>query len=107
MEGAAADALVGDLTKPAFDQIQPGTAGGNEVHVEPRMPLQPPLDLGMLVRGVVVHDQVQVQVRRRLFVDQLQELDPLLMPMRGMQVPITLPSGILKAANKVVVPLRL
>ena len=39
------------------------------------------LHLGVLVRGVVVHDQVQVQLVRRLRVDQSQELDPLLMPM--------------------------
>jgi hypothetical protein len=38
-EHAAADSLVGDLAEPAFDQIQPRTAGGNEVKVEPLVTL--------------------------------------------------------------------
>jgi hypothetical protein len=36
------------------------------VHVEARMPFEPRLDLGMLVRGVVVGDQMDVEVRWRL-----------------------------------------
>jgi len=35
------------------------------------MATQPTLDTGMLVGGVVVHDQVQVQFARRLLVDAL------------------------------------
>lgn len=38
-------------------------------------------DLSVLVRSVVVHDQVQVQFGRRLGVDVLQELQPFLVPM--------------------------
>ena len=39
---------------------------------------QPPLDLGVLVRRVVVQDQVDVQLRRHLPVDQAQERQELL-----------------------------
>ena len=35
----------------------------------------------MFVRGIVVHDQVQVERRIGLFIDQLQELDPFLVTM--------------------------
>lgn len=82
-ERAASDAVVGDFAKPAFDQIQPGTAGGREMDVKSSMPFQPRLDLRMLVRCVVVHDQVQVQLRRSFGVDLLEELDPLLVTVLG------------------------
>ena len=44
------------------------------------MATQPTLDTGMLVGGIVVLDQVQVQFARRLLVDALQEADEFLMP---------------------------
>ena len=40
---------------------------------------QPALDASMLVGGVVVHDQVQVEFFRSLLVDALQEADEFLM----------------------------
>lgn len=52
-------------------------------HDQPRwqvklmMSFEPCLDLRMFVRDVVVDNQVDVQVRRSLLVDQVQELDPL------------------------------
>ncbi len=81
VEGPTTNPLVGDLAKPTFHQIQPRTARWNEVDVKPWMSFQPRLDLGMFVRVVVVHDQVQVQTRWRPLLDQLKELDPLLMAM--------------------------
>ena len=36
-EGAAPDTFVSDLAKPAFDKVQPRTAGGDEVQVEAGM----------------------------------------------------------------------
>ena len=66
--------------KPALDRIEPRGAGGREVHDEARVLGQPLLDVGMLVGGVVVHDQVQLQVLGRLALDQAQEFEPLLMP---------------------------
>src|SRR5690606_15092513 len=64
-EDAAADALGGDLGKPALDEVEPGSAGGGEVHVEAGMLGKPRPDLGVLVGGVVVGDDVQVQVLGR------------------------------------------
>ena len=58
-ERAAADALPGDLRKPAFDQAEPGTARGNEVKMEAWMAGQPPARGATLVGAGVVDDQVQ------------------------------------------------
>ena len=44
------------------------------------MPLQPLLHVGMFVRTVIVHNQVQSQVRRPLSIQTAQELQELLMP---------------------------
>lgn len=48
--------------------------------MEPWMPLEPLLDDGMLVSGVVVHDQVQLQAFGCFPVDLFQKGQPLLMP---------------------------
>jgi len=39
-EAASPDGFVGDLAEPAFDEVQPGRAGGDEVEVEPRVLLR-------------------------------------------------------------------
>ena len=75
-ECAATQSLLGDFPKPTLDHVQPRTARRNEMHVEPRMPFQPRLHTRMFMRRVVVHDHVQVQVRRRFLVNLPQELDP-------------------------------
>ncbi len=51
------------------------------MQVEAGMAFQPRLDARMLVRPVVVDDQMQVQIQWCLDVDQLQEADEFLMPM--------------------------
>ena len=43
------------------------------------MPLQPGLDLLVLVRRVVVHDQVEVQIGRCFPVHEVEKPDPFLM----------------------------
>ena len=66
-EDSIADAVVCNVTKPAFDHIQPRTARGCEMQVESRMFLEPLRHVGVLVRGVVVDDQMQVQITALLF----------------------------------------
>ena len=61
----------------------------------------------MLVRGVVVGDQVHVEVLRRLGVDPAQELEPLLVPVPRHALADHLPVATSSAANNVVVPWRL
>src|SRR3954453_2781383 len=48
--------------------------------VEARMLRQPSLDRGVLVRGGVVHHQMQIKVGGRALVDDAEEADELLMP---------------------------
>src|SRR6266705_3060984 len=81
LEGAAADAPLGDVAKPTLNHVEPGAAGGDEVQVEAWMPLQPALHRRALVRAVVVDDEMQSQLRRRLAVDAGQEADELAAPM--------------------------
>ena len=80
-KAVALDALVGDVAKEALDHVQPRRAGRGEMHDEARVPRQPLLDIGVAVRGVVVHDQVQAQVLGREAVDEPQELEPFTMAM--------------------------
>lgn len=53
------------------------------MHVKSRMPLEPFLDDRMLVSGVVIHDQMQLQAFGCFPVDLFQEGQPFLMPMLG------------------------
>lgn len=75
--GAAAQSIDGDVAKEALDHVQPPRRGGREMHVEPWMLGQPRLHCRMLVRGVVVSDQMQHLVLGRLAVDLLEKLQPL------------------------------
>ncbi len=65
VEYAVANAVVRDVAEPPLDNIQPRTAGRSEMHLKAWMAFEPRLDLGVLVRGVVVNEQMQVQFRRR------------------------------------------
>lgn len=81
---AAANLLLGQVREPDFDEIQPGGAGRNEVEMEPRMPLQPPLNRGMLVRRVVVDDGMHLDIGRRIRVEDVEERPELLVAMTGL-----------------------
>ena len=60
-EDAAADGVAGDQAEEAFDQIDPGGRGRGEVEVEAGVALEPSLDLGVLVRRVVVDDEMPIE----------------------------------------------
>src|SRR5947207_16021252 len=53
------------------------------MQMEARSLCQPAKHLGMLVRGVVVQNQVHVHLRRGIFLDLLEELQPPLVTMPG------------------------
>ena len=80
LEGAAADGLLGDQSEPSFDLIEPGRISGRVVDVESGPRSQPEADLGVLVGGVVVDDQMHVERCRDGLVDALDEAEKLLMP---------------------------
>ena len=71
-EHAATDALSGNLGEKALYQVEPAGRGRRKMHVETRMPGQPRLDLGMLVGGVVVGDQMDIEIRCDLPVDPVE-----------------------------------
>jgi hypothetical protein len=48
------------------------------MHLEPRMPVEPSPDLSVLARGIVVGDQMHVELLRRLDIDAVQEREPFL-----------------------------
>ena len=81
LEHASAQTFVSEVAKKAFHHIEPGGAGWCEVYVKTWMPGQPAFNLWMLVSGVVIDDQMQVFLRRGLAVNELQKLQPFLMPM--------------------------
>src|SRR3954468_11319863 len=58
-----ADGLPGDDREEAFDEVEPAAAGWGEVDVDAGVLGQPRLDRGMLVGGVVVADEVQLDPR--------------------------------------------
>ena len=82
-EGAATQPLVGDLGKPAFDLVEPRTAGRRKVQMIARSPLEPGGDLRRLVCAVVVQHQMNFEVRRHRVLNLLEETQELLMAMTG------------------------
>src|SRR3990170_22380 len=83
----SAQSFVGDLAEPAFHHVEPGTRCRDEVQMETGMTYQPRLDTRMLMRPVVVHDQMQAQPGWRLRINSLKEPDELLMPMTRHAIP--------------------
>ncbi len=63
--------------------VEPGRRGRGEVVLESGVTVQPLLDLGMLVNGVVVEDQVDDPVRRGLAIYRAEETDEVLMAGRA------------------------
>lgn len=58
-EGAAADAVSGDLGEEAFNRGEPESRGRREVQTEAWMRLEPALYGRGLVGGIVIGDQVE------------------------------------------------
>lgn len=80
-EGAAANGLLSDAAKPAFDLIEPVGGGGSEVDVVARAMGEPGAYLWVLVGGVVVDDEVQFEGSRHAAIEMAQEGQELLMAM--------------------------
>ena len=75
VEDASAYLLASDLGEEALNQIEPGRRCRDEVQLEARMALEPALYSRRLVRGVVVGDQVEVEIGEGFSVDLLQKLE--------------------------------
>ena len=81
MENATADGVAGDQAEEALDLIDPGGRCGREVEMEAGVVLEPSLDLGVLVRCVVVDDEMQIEQFWGVAVDGAQEAQEFLMAM--------------------------
>ena len=79
MEGAATNHPAGDQREETLHLIEPGTAGGREVKMEPLslLGLQPALHLLTLVGAIVVQDQMDFLVGRQFVLQVIQEFDEL------------------------------
>ena len=106
-EGAAADALPGDFREEALDEVHPRRAGRREVQLEARTLGQPRLDLGRLVRPVIVEHQMDVEVPLHAPIDPPQEADELLGAMPRLALADNEASLHVEGPEQVVVPLRL
>ncbi len=80
-ERSSADRFVSDQGEEAFDQIEPGTVGGDEVQMPSRALRQPRFDLGVLVSAIVVYDHMQVQILWHGLLDGAQKTQEFLMAM--------------------------
>src|SRR5260221_8775410 len=79
----APDLLVGDKRKEALDLIEPGGAGGREMDMPARPFGEPVADQRGFVRGVVVHDKMEVEIARDGGLDPVEELTELRGTMAG------------------------
>ena len=59
-KGSAADAFARDLREPALDLVQPRGAGRGKVNVIAGVCVEPLLHCRMLVRAVVVQDEMDL-----------------------------------------------
>src|SRR5919108_2853740 len=78
-EAATADGLPGDDREEDLHEIQPRSGRGREVQRDPGVPSQPGPHVRMVVRAVVVADDVQLAARVRPG-DLAKELQELLVP---------------------------
>ena len=98
--------LVGDLSKPAFDQIQPGTVSGREMDMETGPFGQPVPDDGCLVRSVIIHHHVDLEPRGYVGLDGVEKFPEFLRTVTPMQLPDERLVFSSSAANREVVPWR-
>jgi len=101
------NSLVGQIAEPTLDHVEPGAGSRHKMLMESGMAFEPRFDLRMLMGRVIVHDQMQVQVRWGFLINQFQKLDPLLMPMAVHARCNDAPLGHLQCSKKGGVPLRL
>ena len=86
-EHAPANALVGDLGKPALHQVEPGPVGGREVHMKAWSFGKPfPNDVG-LVGSVIVQHDMDIEIRGNVGLDGVQKPAELLRTVTAMQLP--------------------
>src|SRR3954471_16023076 len=71
---ATSDVFLRKCSKPAFHHVDPGSAGGSEVHVEARALGQPSADGSGFVSAVAVQNQMDLQRGGDTVIDGVEEL---------------------------------
>ena len=107
VEDTASQPVLRDVAEEAFHHVEPGGRGRRKAHMKSPVFLQPALHLFMFVRRVVIADQIDFLVGSNGLIDHAQELQPLLMTVFLLAQAKTSPLATSRAANRVVVPLRL
>jgi len=79
MEDAPVEPPLGEVGEEALDGVGPRTGCRREVEGEAAMTIKPGPNLGVLMGGVVVEDDMDRLVCRNLGIDDVQEADELLM----------------------------
>ena len=82
--GGAPELLLGEPGEPPFHQVDPRGVSGREMEVESAVPDQPAPDTGDLVGVVVVENEMEVEILRRLALDGLEEPEELLATVSSM-----------------------
>ena len=78
-ECASANGLLGNDVEPDLNLVKPGSVGRRQMDMETRVQGQPSLHPGMLVSGIVIDDQMNLQILRDIRIDMLQEVEVVLM----------------------------
>jgi hypothetical protein len=78
---------LGQLGKPTLRQIQTRRTGGSEMQMKAPMMHQPTRHLGMLVRPVIVQDEMKIQLEWKLAIEPPQKVYEFLVPMARLAVP--------------------
>ena len=73
IERAATDSASSDEGEEAFDLVKPGGVRRREMDVPTRTACEPSSDLGMLAGGVVVDDEMDVELGWHVGLDVTQE----------------------------------
>ena len=79
MKDAALEVSSGELGEVTLDGVEPGTGRQREVEDKALMAFEPGPNLGVLMGGVIVEDDMDGFVGGGLCVDQVQEAGALLM----------------------------
>lgn len=76
-----ADLFLCQIAEPPLHHVQPGAGCRCEMQIEAWMPTEPGLDARMLMRTVIVYDEVELKGGRGLGIDFFEKSNELLMSM--------------------------
>lgn len=100
MMPAPSDPVFADIPKEAFDHVHPRSACWRKVKMKSRVTLLPGLHFLMLMRGLIVANNVHFFIRWDTSFDQVQKLDPFLMAVLLFALPNDMPSAMFRRYKK-------